>query len=73
MDIDDIYLAGKNAAYDIAAKKLLASRKILAWILKYCVEEFKESEIAELHHRDTGSGSDACPSGSDECGEPYPW
>ena len=24
MDIDDIYLAGKNAAYDIAAKKLLA-------------------------------------------------
>ena len=29
MDIDDIYLAGKNAAYDIAAKKLLASRKIL--------------------------------------------
>ena len=33
MDIDDIYLAGKNAAYDIAAKKLLASRKILAWIL----------------------------------------
>ena len=28
MDIDDIYLAGKNAAYDIAAKKLLASRKI---------------------------------------------
>ena len=41
MDIDDIYLAGKNAAYDAAAKKLLASRKILAWILKYCVEEFK--------------------------------
>ena len=32
MDIDDIYLAGKNAAYDCAAKKLLASRKILAWI-----------------------------------------
>lgn len=29
MDIDDIYLAGKNAAYDSAAKKLLVSRKIL--------------------------------------------
>ena len=28
MDIDDIYLAGKNAAYDSAAKKLLVSRKI---------------------------------------------
>ncbi len=51
MDIDDIYLAGKNAAYDIAAKKLLASRKILAWILKYCVEEFKESEIADIRDR----------------------
>lgn len=31
MDIDDIYLAGKNAAYDSVAKKLLASRKILAF------------------------------------------
>lgn len=51
MDIDDIYLAGKNAAYDSAAKKLLASRKILAWILKYCVEEFKESEIADIRDR----------------------
>ena len=51
MDIDDIYLAGKNAAYDAAAKKLLASRKILAWILKYCVEEFKESEIADIRDR----------------------
>ena len=51
MDIDDIYLAGKNAAYDIAAKKLLASRNILAWILKYCVEEFKESEIADIRDR----------------------
>lgn len=51
MDIDDIYLAGKNAAYDSAAKKLLASRKILAWILKYCVEEFKESEIEDIRDR----------------------
>ena len=51
MDIDDIYLAGKNAAYDSAAKKLLASRKILAWILKYCVEEFKDSEIADIRDR----------------------
>ena len=78
MDIDDIYLAGKNAAYDIAAKKLLASRKILGnadsiaesdfiWIFIHSVVDIL------LHHRDTGSGSDACPSGSDECGEPYPW
>ena len=45
---DYFYLAGKNPEYDQAAKKLLSSKKILAWILKYCVEEFKECEIADI-------------------------
>ena len=45
---DYFYLAGKNPEYDQAAKKLLSSKKILAWILKYCVEEFKESEVADI-------------------------
>ena len=49
--IDDIYLAGKNPEYDSAAKKLLSSKKILAWILKYCVEEFKDSSIADIRDR----------------------
>lgn len=49
--LDDFYLAGKNPEYDRAAKKLLASRKILAWILKYCVEEFQDSEIADIRDR----------------------
>lgn len=49
--IDDIYLAGKNPEYDAAAKKLLSSKKILAWILKYCVEEFKNSSIADIRDR----------------------
>ena len=49
--IDDIYLAGKNPEYDAAAKKLLSSKKILAWILKYCVEEFKDSSIADIRDR----------------------
>ena len=48
---DYFYLAGKNPEYDQAAKKLLSSKKILAWILKYCVEEFKESEIADIRDR----------------------
>ena len=43
--IDDIYLAGKNPEYDAAAKKLLSSKKILAWILKYCVEEDRKSVV----------------------------
>lgn len=49
--IDDIYLAGKNPEYDAAEKKLLSSKKILAWILKYCVEEFKDSSIADIRDR----------------------
>ncbi len=51
MNVDDFYLAGKNPEYDRVAKKLLASRKILAWILKYCVEEFKDSEIPDIRDR----------------------
>jgi len=49
--IDDVYLAGKNTEYDAAAKKLLSSKKILAWILKYCVEEFKDCSIADIRER----------------------
>ena len=49
--IDDVYLAGKNPEYDAAAKKLLSSKKILAWILKYCVEEFKDCSIADIRDR----------------------
>lgn len=49
--IDDVYLAGKNPEYDAVAKKLLSSKKILAWILKYCVEEFKDCSIADIRDR----------------------
>ena len=49
--IDDVYLAGKNPEYDAAAKKLLSSKKILSWILKYCVEEFKDCSIADIRDR----------------------
>ena len=45
--IEDMSLAGQQAAYDAAAKRLLSSKKILAWILKYCVEEFRDSEISQ--------------------------
>ena len=34
--------AGENAPYDNCCKKLLASKQILAWILKTCVLEFKD-------------------------------
>ena len=46
--LEDLYLAGRNPEYDANAKKLLASRKILAWILKYCVPEFEDSTIEDI-------------------------
>lgn len=49
--LEDIYMAGRNAEYDASAKKLLSSKKILAWILKYCVPEFKNCEIADIRDK----------------------
>ena len=43
--LEDLYLAGRNPEYDANAKKLLASRKILAWILKSCARELQDSSI----------------------------
>ena len=49
--LEDIYLAGRNAEYDANAKRLLSSKKILAWILKYTVPEFENSEIADIRDK----------------------
>ncbi len=49
--LEDIYLSGGNAEYDASAKKLLSSKKILAWILKYCVPEFESCEIADIRDK----------------------
>ena len=38
----DTYLDGRSPAYDAVAKKLIATRSILSWILKYCVKEWGE-------------------------------
>ncbi len=48
----NITAAGEKAAYDAACKRLLANKIILAWIMKSCLEEYKEfsvNEIAELY------------------------
>lgn len=47
-----ISVAGDRTAYDEACKQLLANKQILAWIIKTCVEEFREcsiKDIAEKH------------------------
>ena len=37
-----------KAKYDNEVKKILSDPQILAWILKYTVEEFKEYDIPEI-------------------------
>lgn len=40
-----IVSSGNEAEYDTAVKELLADKQILAWILKWTTEEFKNLEI----------------------------
>lgn len=46
-----ISTAGQNAAYDNACKKLLANKYILAWIMKCCLEEYRDCTIQEIAER----------------------
>ena len=43
-----IVSSGNEAEYDTAVKELLADKQILAWILKWTTEEFKDLEIDEI-------------------------
>ncbi len=47
----DIQTAANNARYDAAVKRLLSDRKILAHILKDCVEEFRNTDISDIADR----------------------
>lgn len=40
--------AGEKAAYDNACKKLLSNKIILAWIMKSCLQEYRECTIQEI-------------------------
>ena len=43
-----ISTAGEKAAYDNACKRLLANKIILAWIMKCCLEEYRDCEIPDI-------------------------
>ena len=43
-----ISTAGEKAAYDRACKRLLANKIILAWIMKSCLEEYRDCKISEI-------------------------
>ena len=44
----DISNAGDNALLDASCKRLLANKSILAWILKDCVEEYRDCDINDI-------------------------
>ena len=44
----DIEVANAKAQYDAEVKKILANKEILAWILQYCVDEFKGMPLQEI-------------------------
>ena len=43
-----ISTAGEKAAYDNACKRLLANKISLAWIMKSCLEEYRDCGISEI-------------------------
>lgn len=41
-------MAENKAKYDAHVRRILADKTILAWILKYCAEEFKDCSVEEI-------------------------
>ncbi|MCM1257246.1 MAG: hypothetical protein NC307_05285 [Roseburia sp.] len=44
----NITAAGDYAAYDTACKRLLANKVVLAWIMKSCLEEYRDFSVDEI-------------------------
>lgn len=44
----NIDAAGERSAYDASCKRLLANKIILAWIMKSCIEEYRELDVDEI-------------------------
>ena len=43
-----VRLAEDKAAYDAACKRILAQKQILAWIMKECVEEYRDCSLEDI-------------------------
>lgn len=44
----NIRVADENASYDAACKRLLSEKIILAWIMKNCLEEYRNCDVDEI-------------------------
>ena len=45
---DDIRITDQNAQYDAACRQLLSEKIILAWIMKSCLEEYRDCDVKEI-------------------------
>lgn len=45
---EDIHATDQNAQYDAACKRLLSQKIILAWIMKSCLEEYRDCDVKEI-------------------------
>lgn len=43
-----IRIADEKSAYDAACKRVLAEKIILAWVMKYCLVEFRDCDVNEI-------------------------
>ena len=44
----NIRVADEKASYDAACKRLLSEKIILAWIMKNCLEEYRDCDVEEI-------------------------
>ena len=44
----DITLAQEQALYDASCKRLLSYKIFLAWILKYCLDEYQDCDVTTI-------------------------
>lgn len=44
----DITLAQEQALYDASCKRLLSYKIFLAWILKYCLDEYQDCDVTSI-------------------------
>ena len=45
---NDIHATDQNAQYDAACKRLLSQKIILAWIMKSCLEEYRDCDVRDI-------------------------
>ena len=45
---NDIHMTNGQRMYDESCKKILSNKMILAWIMKECIAEFKDTEITDI-------------------------